>query len=476
MRRLALASLALLLTATSGTAVAGSDPELRWIAYVRGNPDRGNARLVTIRSDGGGGRVPIRGGVAHVDLGDARIAYAILGRPDDPSGSRLVRLRIGGGEPVEISAGPEGAFLLGVAAAPGDDVAVQRFVEIAPEVPGHLEGAVEDLARFEGGVLAPPDRPPGTTDTVVDASASIYDLLLTNDPEGRLSHAEQVNVFVRGTTDPVEPPPEAMQVDVRGQTGSFYCGASACFLDWREEDVAYSAGEFGSADQAVGFAESLQLMEDLVGEFWRISEGLVAPQLVLLRAGGELELQSVEQFCECSYEPHDWNDAGTRLLVVLTVEGFTTLEEYGAGGEPKVLLEGTDGTILDAAFGPGGVLLLQVPDGRGRVGEIRTLEGETLVEDVRAFDVEGATLAYVTRDRRVVVRDLRSDEEREVGRRAFSVSVGADLLTRATPEPPTFPPEESEPFPWLLVTVIAAAGLALVVGVILIVRSRRRRA
>ena len=473
MRRVALAALALALS-TPQAATAGPEAELRWIAYVRGSPERGNGALVLVRSDGSGERVRIRGEVTEADLGGSRLAHAILTSPEDPSRSRLVRARIGGrGDPQDVTAGPRGAYLIGLAASPEDEVAIQRYVAVTPEVPDHLEGTLEELARFEPAVLAPPDRPPGTTDTVADGTRQTYDLLFTNDPEGEQAHVDQVNVFVRGSTHEPEAQPDAAPTPVRGTTGSFWCGASACFLDWEEDGVFYTVGEFGSPEQAAGFAESLRPMENLAGPVWRSPGDVRAPELVVLRRGGEEELESVRDFCECGYHPVDWNEGATRLLVVLGVEGFTALHEYGAGGEPTVIREGTEAGILDAAYGPDGILLLEAPGFRRR-GEVRTLEGETLAEDVRSFDVAGSTFAYVTGDRRVMVRDLRTGEERQVGERAFGVSVGPDLLVRPTRAPPSFPPVEAGRFPWMLVAVIAAAAAALGLGTYLIVRSRRQ--
>lgn len=162
------------------------------------------------------------------------------------------------------------ALALALAAAPrtataGPEPELRRYVAITSEVPDHLEGALEELARFELLLLAPPERPPGTTDTVPDATRRTYDLLFTNDPEGERSHAEQVNVFVRGITHGAEPEPDATPTEVRGTTGSFSCGAAACFLSWIEGDVTYTVGEFGSPEEAVGFAESLRPIEDLAG-------------------------------------------------------------------------------------------------------------------------------------------------------------------------------------------------------------------
>jgi hypothetical protein len=146
------------------------------------------------------------------------------------------------------------AFLLSAAATPGGAA--------DQEVPEHLESALDDLARPDLTVLVPQTRPGGTTGTVTDATRRFYRLLFTNDPQGRLSHAEQINVSVTGSRDPQPAPPEATPVRVRDTEGFFSCGASACFLDWEEAGASYSVGEFGNPDDAVEFAESLTALEE----------------------------------------------------------------------------------------------------------------------------------------------------------------------------------------------------------------------
>lgn len=131
------------------------------------------------------------------------------------------------------------------------------------EPPGHLEPVLAELKGAGVAVLVPPERPPGTTATLAEAAGHFYRVLFTNDPEGRLAHAEQVNVFVAGSDDPFQPPIDAHPVEVRDAQGAFFCGAAACFLDWREADTTFSVGEFGAPDDAVGFAESLVSLEEL---------------------------------------------------------------------------------------------------------------------------------------------------------------------------------------------------------------------
>lgn len=129
--------------------------------------------------------------------------------------------------------------------------------------PEHLTPVLEALGAAGIPVLVPPERPPGTTATVAEADDHFYRLLFTNDPEGTLAHAEQVNVIITGRDGPLEPPPEAIRVEVRGTEGAFSCGASACFLDWEEGGVAYSIGEFGGPEDAAAFAGSLVALDDL---------------------------------------------------------------------------------------------------------------------------------------------------------------------------------------------------------------------
>lgn len=457
-----------------GPAGAGA-PESRWIVYVQGSLDEEVGALRAIRSNGRGDRELIPGSVLEADLGPRRTAYVTL-RGEE--GDSLARLSVAEGEPENLAAGPEASRLFGLAVSADDRVALQRFVSISQDVPRHLEDALPSLARAGLPVLAPPRRPPGTTATLGDSSRRSFDLTFTNDPEGELSHAEQVNVFISGTTRRFHPPPEATPVEVRGTTGTFFCGASACFLDWEENDARYSVGEFGSEDQAVAFAESLRPLEDLAGPAWRAPGDLQAPQLVVLRDQGELVLESVEDFCECSFRPADWSEDGSRLLVTTAAEGFTTVLEYGAGGEPTTLEEATGGTgaLLDAGYGPDGPLVLET-SGFGTAGVIRPVGGgDPIVEDAIGFDVEGPVLAWVTSDGVLMVRDLETGEEGQIAEGARSVGVSPQAARRRPPpSPPVFPAApETEGFPLLLVVGLASAGAALVAGTIMVIRGRRR--
>jgi hypothetical protein len=167
-------------------------------------------------------------------------------------------------------------------------------------LPEHLELVGEELAAAGVPALVPPDRPPGTTATVGEAERHFYTVLFTNDPEGTLAHAEQVNVFVTGTDEPTEPVPDARPVDVRGGVGAFFCGAAACFLDWREGGTTYSVGEFGSPEDAVSFAESLVPLEEVAGAIEPDpspsepqGEGVPFAVIALLSAGAALVVGAV---------------------------------------------------------------------------------------------------------------------------------------------------------------------------------------
>lgn len=466
------AALAILLGALLAAAVppaTGQAPERRWVAYVRAE-EGGSGALVAVRSGGGGERVLLESGVVDADAGGAGFVFALVGE----AGSReLVRVSISDG----AASAPRATGMLAGLAAAGRRVAVERRVQGEATVPRHLRAAVEELAGASITVLAPPRRPPGTTHTLASAEAQRYELRFTNDPEGELSHAEQVNVFVSASPRGPGTLPGALPVDVRGTEGSFSCGASACFLDW-QEGPSYAVGEFGRPEDAIDFAESLLPMEHLVGPSWREGTAFAAPQLVVLRRPEERVLETVEGFCECSFRPVDWDEEGERLLVVTRAEGFTTITEYGGSGGPQVLYEASGRTIVDASYTPEGVAVLESP-AVGRPGPVRVLEGRTLGRNAISFDVEGSTLALVRRDGRVLVRDLDSEMERVVGSGAISVSVSPRLVAsppeeeeeEAEAEPPA---EERAPGAPIGLIAAAVAGLLLLGGGALLVAGRRR--
>lgn len=183
-------------------------------------------------------------------------------------------------------------MLLVVAVLPA---AIPAWAGPAHQVPPHLQPALAELGRARMPVLVPPERPSGTTATVSEGTRGSYRLLFTNDPDGSLSHVEQINVFVRGSVGMTEPPEDARPFRVRGTDGAFFCGAAACFLDWTEDGASYSIGEFGSPVDAAGFAESLVLLEELldraVGESAtppRPDRGLPSWVVALLVGGGLL--------------------------------------------------------------------------------------------------------------------------------------------------------------------------------------------
>lgn len=447
-------------------------PEIRWIAYLRAPEAFSPGALHVLRSDGGDRHVAVAEGVFSMAAGPGGTAFAVLQEGAGPP-SRLVRVPAGGG-PETLLEQP-GTTYLGVVADRDGRVAVLRYVPWRVRPPRFLRGALETLSRAQIPILTPPELPPAPAplDTVAAAEEETYELLFTNDPERRLAHAEQVNIFVSGVAGSLGVPPD-VAVDVRGTTGSFHCGASACFLEWEEGGVTYSIGEFGSPEEAAAFAESLVHIEELVGDFWRIEE-VQAPQLVVVSPdGGEDVVESVDGFCECGFQPVAWGSDGQRLLVIQGAELFTTLVEYsGLGGEPDRLAEGDPGElILDAAYGPEGVMLLVSGDGGGP-GTLRRLDGDVVLRGVRAFDMQGNLLAYVARDGTVMVRDLASGSERRVGRGAVDVSVAPDVIEQPEPAPPPGPPPE-EGFPLSLAGLVGAGVLALLTGAGLLWRTRRR--
>ncbi|HEX9824551.1 MAG TPA: hypothetical protein VGB51_09205 [Actinomycetota bacterium] len=470
----ALGALLLLWLALLGSPSSAAPGTVRWLTIVRGDEGAFEGSLSSVRSDGRGERLLLDGGVASVDIAPDGTVYAVRRSLDE---SELVRLPVKGGAPEVVPAGPEGTFLSSVAVSPDGVPVVGRSVPSQLEVPEHLADSLRPLRRTQIPVLAPPDRPPGTTGTVTDATRRSYQLLFTNDPEGRLSHAEQVNRFVGGSTHAVPPPAGSTPVSVRGTEGSFSCGASSCFLDWQEGDVFYSVGEFGSSEEAVAFAEPLVTFDELLGFGWRFGDDLLEPQLVALEEGGERVLQAVDGYCECGYRPVDWGPDG--VLVVFSVEGSTTLEEYPASGEdPRTVRDEAEGTVLDAAYAPGGIITLLGGEG-GPPGTLVDPEGATIAEEVRSFDVSGSVLAYVDADGTVLVGDLESDEgPREVSAGAFEVSIAPrPIAARPTPSPTIIdepPADEGSP---VSLVILIGSGAAVLLGAALLVRwaARRRR-
>ncbi|HEX6208411.1 MAG TPA: hypothetical protein VF058_08660, partial [Actinomycetota bacterium] len=424
MRRAALAIVLGAILATT-SPVAGRSSEARWIAYVRAGEQGGPGSLIAVRPGGRGERTLLDTGVVGADAGGAGAVFALVRHGDT---TELVRVRIGSG----AADGPRATGSLSGVAAVHGRVAVERRIASGSDVPKHLREAIDELASASITVLAPPRRPPGTTHTVASAGGRRYELRFTNDPDGVLSHAEQVNVFVGASPRPVAPLPDALPVEVRGTAGSFSCGASACFLDW-EEGSSYAVGEFGRPEDAIEFAESLRPMEDLVGPSWREGGAVAAPQLLVLGGPEETVLESVEGFCECSFHPVDWDGAGERLLVVTRAEGFTTVTEYGRPDGPEVLHEAAGRAILDASYTPAGVAMIESP-AVGRPGPVRTIDGRTLARRAISFDVEGSTMAVVRGNGNVLVRDLESGAERIVGTGAVSVTVSPGGVAPAPSE------------------------------------------
>ncbi len=462
------------LVSTSSPANGGE--ELRWIAFVRAPPGESTGSLEVVRSNGRGRRTLIEDGVSEADVGRAGAVLAIRHREGSPRD--LLRVAIQRSSTASLDAGPADLLLAGLAASPLGDIAYQRLVSRSIEVPEHLRRTPRHLAPVRLPVLVPPGRPFGTTDTVVETARRFYRVLFTNDPGRELAHAEQINRFVLATRNPRPPPLLPVTVPVRGTEGAFSCGASACFLDWEERGVSYSVGEFGSPEEAADFAESLVLIDELLGPTWRTGLELRVPELVVKApAGGERVLESEEEYCECGFRPVGWGPEGDRLLVVAAADTSTSLEEYTLDGDPPgTLLEGDrDSLILDAAYGPRGVIVLLGGEGGGP-GALREIGGQDLVADVVAFDVAGSTLAYVGADGRVVVRDLESGLERSIGDGAIDVSVGQDLLPGPPPSPsPAAAPPPSEGFPALLAAGLVAAVIALLAGLVLVRRGRSRR-
>jgi hypothetical protein len=452
-----------------------SGAEVRWVAYVRADQPFVPGTLRVVRSTGEGSRT-LAGDVLTADLGPGGTVFAVRQEGDDFTTTSVVRFSRGGRARELLPT--DGTLYLSLAAAARGNVAVQRFVARGSDVPPFLRDALPVLASTEVPVLTPPEEPPGPVElsTVAESARRSYQLTFTNDPEGRLSHAEQYNVFVGGRSGSGEPPSDATEVDVRGTTGAFFCGASSCFLSWEENGTTYSVGEFGAPEDATAFAESLVAIEEVAGIEWRLGGEVQAPELVTLRPDGiEDILESVEGFCECGFQPVSWGPDDERLLVIQGAEGFTELVEYPAGGgQPDRLAEGDlSGMILDAAYGPDGVLVLRTGE-LGPPGAVETLSGKTVVNDVRAFDVAGSTMVYVTGGGRVVVRNLTNGRERTVGRGAVDVSVSPDAIRTRARGGPIAEPTSGSVSPLLWGTLILVVLALLGGGLLLVARLRSR--
>jgi hypothetical protein len=243
-----------------------------------------------------------------------------------------------------------------------------------------------------------------------------------------------------------------------------------------ENGTTYTVGEFGAPEDAAGFAESLVAIEEVAGIEWRLGGEIQAPELVALRPDGQEDiLEAVEGFCECGFQPVSWSPDDERLLVIQGAEGFTELVEYPAGGgEPDRLAEGDlTGMILDAAYGPEGILLLRTGE-FGRPGTVETLAGKIVVEEARAFDIAGTTMAYVTARGRVVVRNLANGRERTVGRGAVDVSVSPDAIEARPRGRAVAEPASGAVSPLLWMALILAVLALLGGGVVLLTRLRSR--
>jgi hypothetical protein len=454
-----------------------SAAEVRWVAYVRADEPFLPGTLHLVKSDGTERRMLARNVVA-ADLGSEGNLYAIHQEGEDFTTTSVIRVPMKGLNFRLLPA--DGTLYLSLAAGARGAVAVQRFVTRGADVPGFLRNAIPILASTEVPVLTPPERPTGPVElsTVAESGRRSYRLMFTNDPGGQKSHAEQFNVFVEGRKSSDEPPPDATEVEVRGTTGAFFCGASACFLSWEENESTYMVGEFGAAEDATAFADSLLHIEEVAGSEWRLGGEIQAPELVTLESdGSEKILESVEGFCECGFQPVSWGPADEGLLVIRGAEGFTELVEYSAaGGEPETLAKGDlgeGGMILDAAYGPEGMLLLRAGE-LGPPGTIETLDGEIVAEKVQAFDVAGSTLVYATGNGRVVVRNLTNGRERTVGRGAVDVSVSPDAIPAPPPTQPAVETESGNTSPLLWVALALVALAILGGGLLLGARLRSR--
>ncbi|MGH2683734.1 MAG: hypothetical protein ACRDIX_10920 [Actinomycetota bacterium] len=449
--------------------------DVRWVAYVRADQPFSPGTLHVVQSDGTGSR-RLSEAVLTADLGPRGSIFAVRQEGQDFTTVSVVRISRQGRSRELLPS--DGTLYLSLAAGAKGGVALLRFVTQGKDVPGFLRDAIPILASTQVPVLTPPEEPTGPVElsTVAESDRRSYQLMFTNDPGRQMSHAEQFNIFVGGRGGSQEPPSDSTEVEVRGTTGSFFCGASTCFLSWEENGATYSVGEFGASEEAAAFAESLLQIEEVAGTEWRFGGEVQAPQLVTLRGdGSEQILESVEGFCECGFQPVSWNSEDQAVLVIQGAEGFTELVEYPAsGGEPEALAEGDlNGMIMDAGYGPEGVLLLRA--GRpGPPGTIETLGGEMVVDNVRAFDVAGTTLVYATAGGRVVVRNLTNGRERTVGRGAVDVSVSPDVIPAGSPDQPGVQPASGSASPLLWIALGLVALSLLGGGLLLGARLRSR--
>jgi hypothetical protein len=477
-------------TPVTATSVA---TELRWIAYVRTQQKpvlevRGD--LIAVRSDGQSERTLVEGGVQKADLGPGGIVHATREQSPEanhPRSYSLVRAWID--KPIEEGESQTDTEYYGVAASFSGEVALGRQITTIEEVPPFLLEGIDDLRSTRVPVLVPTENPPGTKGLVASAEKDSYQLVFTNDPEGELAHVEQINVVVSGTTGAVEPMPDPQSQPVTTERGDgrFFCGASACFLTWQEQGTTYTVGEFGAIEEAGSFVDSLVYIEELAGSGWREGKGdrVSAPELIVQETSGkERILEAPLASCNCTFLPLDWNAESDRLLV-LTLPGFKSpllLQEYSATGSPKpvTLFDGAEeiggrDEISDAAYGPDGVVALLGSDvGPGIPGNLWDLETDDIIVNyVRAFDIEGSTLAYVNGSAEVIVRDLVTGNERTVGEGAIDVAVAPDVISAGQGEPVQLEIEEDGPgIPAIILIVVA--GLAILAGAALLFVLRRR--
>ncbi|MGH2739743.1 MAG: hypothetical protein ACRDH6_04570 [Actinomycetota bacterium] len=454
---------------------AQEDRDIRWVAFIHAEETGLPGALEIVKSNGRIRRTLLPTGVISADVGPGEDIYALResGAPRRPS---LVRIDVRDRIPETLAEGGRNAFFYSVSASSRGDVAYQRFVpaqRVRP--PEYLRPAVTTLRETLAPVLVPPDEPPGTGGVVADATEDSYHLLFTNDPNQEMAHAEQVNRFVDARSGSEPPPEDGTPTAVRGVEGAFFCGAASCFLQWVEDDTTYLVGEFGSASEAVAFAEALVFIEEVLGEYWQDPAAFRVPQIVVIGPDREERiLVKEEDFCECGYTVSDWRPEGDRLLVTYGAEGpFTQLREYttNATTEAPAVLEESSEVILDAGYGPEGVLALYGGEDAQAGGQLRTLDGTILIEDVRAFDVEGSLLAYVMGDGHVRVRDLDTGRERTIGEGATDVSIGPEAMPEPSPTPTATP--AGEVFPVRFAVPIGLGALALLsIGAYLALRRR----